>query len=82
MQEVFKEENQMQEHLLLKIYWEQIGQWDQLAQVPKGPMFTMYSHTDYIRWQFRNVEVIPYILGVNLKEVNPLLLFASGDWVK
>ena len=39
----------MQEHLLMKTHWEQIGQWDQLTQVPKGPMFTMYSHTDYMR---------------------------------
>ena len=49
MQGVFKKENQMQGHLPLKTHWEQIGQWDQLTQVPKGPMFTMYSHTDYIR---------------------------------
>ena len=31
MQGVFKKENQMQGHLLLKTYWEQIGQWDQLT---------------------------------------------------
>ena len=49
MQGVFKKENQTQEHLLLKTHWEQIGQWDQLTLVPKGPMLTMYSHTDYMR---------------------------------
>ena len=26
--------------------------------------------------------MIPYMLGVNWKGVNPLLLFALGDWVK
>ena len=50
--------------------------WDQQAQVPKGPI---NSHTDYIRCQFVNVEVV---LGANLKRFNLLMLFSLKDWEK
>ena len=53
MQGVFILKDYTPKHLQLKTHWEQIGQWDQLTQVPKGPMNTMYSHTDYIRCQLQ-----------------------------
>ena len=53
MQGVFILKDYMPKHLQLKTHWEQIGQWDQLTQVPKGLMNTMYSHIDYIRCQLQ-----------------------------
>ena len=45
-----------------------------------------HVHHELSHWLYKvtivKLEMIPYILGVNLKEVNLLKLFALGDWVK